>query len=191
LLLLLLCAACGGDEGGDPAAAIDGFDTSAEAGYGPRARLNIAIVAEPEATREAALERLESEDPDVRVAAVYALSITLTAEDANALVPLLESSDPGERVLAAAALLALEDDRALPVLIESLGEDVAIPFGSPPARVWEKARFALLQSTGQDFGLREATTASEAAATVPQWEAWWAEAEATFEIIRAPDQFGQ
>lgn len=187
LLVLALGAACtkGGPVG--PAAAIDEFDTSAKAGFGPRARLSLALVTDPEATRMAALERLKSEDPDVRIAAVYALSITLRPEDADALAPVLKASDPGERVLAAAGMLAVEDRRAVPVLIEALGEDAALPFGSPRARVWEKARFALLQFTGQDFGLREATTGSAAAATVPEWKAWWAQAEASFEVIRAPD----
>lgn len=191
LLVLCLGTACGGGGEVDPAAAIEGFDTSPEAGFGPRARLNLAMVAEPEGSREAALERLESEDPDVRIAAVYALSVTLKPEDADALAPILEASDPGERVLAAAGMLAVEDARAVPVLIEALGENAIIPFGSPPARVWQKARFALLQFTGQDFGLREATTAEEAAAVVPKWESWWAESEATFEVVRAPDPFGQ
>lgn len=195
LAALALPVSCTGGptaQGGEvgPAAAIRGFDTSPEAGFAPEARLALAIISNPEATHDAALELVESEDPDVRIAAVYALSVTLQPEDAEALVPLLDATDPAERVLAAAGMLAIGDSRAVPVLIAALGEEAALPFGSPPARVWEKARFALLQSTGEDLGLREATTASESAATIPAWEAWWSDVEASFEVVPAPDPFG-
>jgi HEAT repeat protein len=192
LLLLVLClaAACG-DDGAvvDPSAAIETFDAAPAAGSRPRARLNAAVLAEPDASREAALDRIESEDPDVRMAAAYALSITLRPEDADVLAPLLESSVAGERVLAAAGLLAVGDGRAVPVLIEALVLEDRLPFGSPQLRVWEQARFALLSFTGQDFGLRSAATASEAAATAPAWESWWATAESSFEGVRAPGRF--
>ncbi len=192
VLALGLVGCVGGDDSDEdgPRAAIEGFDTSVQEEFGPRARLNLALVTDPDATRAAALDLLGSEDPDVRIAAVYALSVTARPEDASALEPVLESADPGERVLAAAGLLALEDARSVPVLIQALGEDAALPFGYPAARVWEKARFALLQSTGQDLGLREATTAAEAAATIPAWEAWWEDAEASFEVVPAPEPFG-
>lgn len=193
LLLLALVTACGGsggDAGVDPTAAIEGFDASAQAGSRPRSRLNTAVLAEPDASREAALEQLEAEDPDVRIAAVYALSLTLKAEDADALAPLLESQDSGERVLAAAGMLSLGDGRAVPVLIEALGIEDPLPFGAPPLRVWEQARVALLSFSGQDFGLGEAATAEEAEATAPDWESWWADAEASFEVVRAPELFG-
>lgn len=170
-------------------AAIEGFDIS-DSGFESRALLSLAIVTEPEETREAALDLLESDDPAVRIAALYALSVTARPEDADALASGLEFADPGERVLAAAGLLAAADPRAIPSLIQGLGEDSALPFGFPPPRVWESARFALLQSTGQDLGLRAATTAAEVAATIPAWEAWWAEAEASFEVVSAPDPLG-
>lgn len=184
-----LTACTGGNGGGDEAsrAAIETFDASDPAGVTSRARLNLAIVSDPGSTREAALELLASGDADVRIAAVYALSVTALPEDVEVLAPFLEEPDPGERVLAAAGMLALEYPRAVPVLIEALGDDVALPFRFPPAHVWEAARFALLQSTGQDLGLRDATTADEAAATIPAWEAWWADAEATFQVVHAPD----
>lgn len=191
LALPVACTSGQSDQGGEvgPAAAIEGFDASPEAGFAPEARLSLAIVSDPEATHDAALELVGSDDPDVRMAAVYALSVTVRPEDADALAPFLEATDPGERVLAAAGMLALEDSRAVPVLIAALGEEAVLPFGSPRAAVWEKAKFALLRSTGQDLGLREATTASEAAATIPAWEAWWADAGSTFEVTSAPDPF--
>lgn len=193
-LLLLLTPGCGDEESGtediDPAAAIQGFDADTGAGSWPRARLNNAVLAEPQASREAALEGLSSDDADARMAAVYALSLTLQSEDADALAELLQSQDAGERVLAAAGMVAVGDSRAVPVLIESLDIEDPLPFGSPPLRVWEQARIALLRFTGQDFGLQQAATAEEAAATKQEWEAWWAEAEASFEVVRAPGLFG-
>jgi hypothetical protein len=192
VLFLILGAACSGDDAVkvDPAAAIQEFDAAPEAGSWPRSRLNSAVLADPQGSRAAALERLESKDPGVRIAAIYALSITLEPGDADALAPLLESSDAGERVLAAAGMLAVGDERAVPVLIVSLGIEDPLPFGAPPLRVWEQARIALLSFTGQDFGLRESATIEEAAATQSDWEAWWAEDEASFEVVPSPSRFG-
>jgi HEAT repeat protein len=193
LLILCLAAGCGGGGGDeptvDPSAAIQGFDAAREAGSRPRARLNAAVLAEPDASREAALAGLKSESPDVRIAAAYALSITMTPEDAEALAPLLESARAGERVLAGAGMLATGEGRAVPVLIAALGLEDPLPFGSPPLSAWEQARFALLSFTGQDFGLRKAATAQEAAATAPDWESWWTTAEGSFEVVRAPGLF--
>jgi hypothetical protein len=192
LLLLAFGTACGsggGDTEADPPAAIEGFDTSDRAGSPPRSRLNSAVLARPDASREAALAQLDAEDADARIAAAYALSLTLEPEDADAFAPLLQSRDSGERVLAAAGMLSLGDRRAVPVLIESLGVEDRLPFGAPPLAVWEKARAALLAFSGQDLGLRAADTAGEAEATARAWESWWADAEASFEVVRAPGPF--
>jgi hypothetical protein len=189
-LALVLVGCTGGEDGessDDARAAIEGFDASPEAGFGPNERLGIALIAHPEETHEAALDLLASGDPDVRIAAIYALSVGVRPEDAEALAPILKASDPGEQVLAAAGLLAVGDARGIPVLIQALGEDAILPFGAPPAHVWEQARYALLQSTGQDLGLGAATTAEEAAATVPAWESWWSEVEGSFEVVPAPE----
>jgi HEAT repeat protein len=144
------------------------------------------VLAEPDAAREAALDHLESQDADARIAAVYTLSITLEPDDADALAPLLESTNPGERVLAATGMLAVGDGRGVPALIAALEIEDPLPFGSPPLRVWEQARFALLSFTGEDLGLREAAIAQDAAATAPEWESWWASAEGSFKVVRAP-----
>jgi HEAT repeat protein len=188
LAILLLAVGCGGsgDTAVDPSAAIESFDAAREAGSRPRAKLNAAVLTEPDATREAALDHLDSQDPDARMAAVYALSITLQPDDTDALAPLLESDRSGERVLAATGMLAMGDGRAVPVLIEALRLEDPTAFGSPPVRVWEQARFALLSFTGQDLGLREAATAQDAAATAPEWESWWASARGSFDVVRAP-----
>ncbi len=192
LLILFLAMGCGGgsdDSAVDPSSAIESFNAAPEAGSHPRSRLNAAVLTEPDATREAALELLESQDPDARIAAAYALSITLQPDDADALAPLLEADDPGVRVLAATGMLAVGDVRAVPELMAALELEDPLPFGSPPLRVWEQARFALLSFTGQDLGLREAATARDAAATVSDWQAWWGSAERSFEVVRAPGLF--
>jgi HEAT repeat protein len=189
LLILILAVGCGGgsdDTAVDPSSAIESFDAAPEAGSHPRSRLNAAVLAEPDATREAALDLLESQDADARIAAVYALSITLQPDDADTLAPLLEADSPGERVLAATGLLAVGDGRGVPVLISALDVEDPLPFGSPPLRVWEQARFALLSFTGQNLGLREAATAQDAAATAAEWESWWASMEGSFEVVHAP-----
>jgi hypothetical protein len=189
LLILFFAVGCGGgsdDSAVDPSSAIESFNAAPEAGSRPRSRLNAAVLTEPDATREAALELLASQDPDARIAAAYALSITLQPDDADALASLLESGSPGERVLAATGMLAVGDGRAVPVLISTLDVEDPLPFGSPPLGVWEQARFALLSFTGQDLGLRKAATAQDAAATAPEWESWWASAEGSFEVVRAP-----
>jgi hypothetical protein len=189
LLILIFAVGCGGgsdDVAVDPTVAIERFDATPDAGSRSRAHLNAAVLAEPDATRQAALDNLEAQDADVRLAAAYALSITLQPDDADALAPLLESSSPGERVLAAAGMLAVGDGRAVPELIAALELDDQLPFGSPRLRVWEQARFALLSFTGQDLGLRDAATMRDAAATVSEWQSWWASAEDSFKVVRAP-----
>jgi hypothetical protein len=189
LLILFFAVGCGGgsdDSAVDPSSAIESFNAAPEAGSRPRSRLNAAVLTEPDATREAALELLESQDADARIAAAYALSITLQPDDADALAPLLESDSSGERVLAATGMLAVGDGRAVSALISALDVEDPLPFGSPRLRVWEQARFALLSFTGQDLGLRKAATAQDAAATAPEWESWWTSAEGSFEVVRAP-----
>jgi hypothetical protein len=185
-LALVACSERGGAV--SRRAAIEAF--GAQSGQAPFAGLSEAIVADPEGTHQAALDLIASGDPDVRIAALYALSVTARPEDAETFAPFLESADAGERVLAGAALVALGDRRSVPVLIDSLGEDDALPFGFPPVPVWREARYALLQSTGQELGLREATTADQAAAAIPAWEAWWTSAGPTFEVVAVPDPLG-
>jgi hypothetical protein len=186
-----LLGACGGGSSNGsektPSRAISEFDASLDAGTGPSARLHLAIAREPESTRRAALEKVGAEDADVRLAALYALAATLEPGDADALAGALESAEPAERVLAAAGLLDLGDGRAVPVLIEALGHDEPLPVGFPRPRTWEHARFALLQNTGQDFGLRNARTMDQARATAAAWKRWWTDAASSFEIVRTED----
>ena len=171
-------------------AAIEGFDVVEAANVGSRAALTIMILTDPESTRATAKNLVGSDDADVRLAAIYALSITLSSGDVDALSPSLESTDRRERVLAAAGLLAVGDARAVPVLIASLDDDTPMALGFPPVHVWERARVALLQATGEDFGLGEAVTAEAAAATIPDWELWWAGTEDDFHVVAVADPFG-
>jgi HEAT repeat protein len=170
--------------------AIEGFDVSEPANVGSRAALTIRILFDPESTRTTAKHLIVADDPDVRLAAIYALSSTLTPADVDALLPILESADPQERVLAAGGLLTVGEARAVPVLIALLADETLIALGFPPVPVWERARVALLNATGQDFGLRGAATRETAAATIPDWEAWWAGAEGDFHVVLAEDPFG-
>jgi hypothetical protein len=192
-VLALGCAACGGgDAGGPPVGqAIEEFDPSPQARPRSLARLSVAAATEPEATREAALERLEAEDPDVRLAALHALGLTLEGDDSDALAAFLDSERPGERLLAASAVLSVGDARGVPVLIDALDDDRLLPIRAPSLPAWEQARFALLAFTGEDFGLRGAGDLPAAAATKPDWERWWTEAAPSFEVVRAPARFSR
>lgn len=201
VVVVLLGAACGGGGDGakrdaagdevDVGAAIEGFDATAGDDFERRARLDRALLADPAASRLAALEHLTSGERDVRLASVFVLSQTLRPEDAGALAGVLESEDPAARVLAASAMLSVGDAGGVDVLIELLGARDEVPFGRPAREVWRHARFALLSFTGQDFGLREAGTAADAAATASDWGTWWVEAAPTFEVVRTPSRFSQ
>lgn len=201
MLACLLTACSDGDQAGEVTstsvasdaqvvAAIEGFDVAEPANVGSRAALTIAILTDPESTRATAKNLVGSDDPDVRLAAIYALSITLSSVDVDAFSPILESTDPRERVLAAGGLLAVGDARAVPVLIALLDDDTPMALGFPPVHVWERARVALLRATGEDFGLSEAVTPEAAAATIPDWEVWWAGAEDDFHVVPVADPFG-
>jgi HEAT repeat protein len=181
--LAFVAAACGGGEESEPAATVDAvaaleaFDGAQQARQRSFSRLNAALAAEPAATREAALSRLETDDRDLRLAAVYALGLSLEARDADRLAPFLESGLEAERVLAATALLSVGDGRAVPVLIEALESEELLPLANP-TRVREQARFALGSFTGESFGLDRAA-----------WGAWWDQVESSFSVVRAPDRF--
>jgi HEAT repeat protein len=161
----------------DAVAALEAFDGALQARHRSFSRLNAALAADPAATREASLSRLESGDRDLRLAAVYALGLSLEGGDADRLAPFLESGSEAERVLAATALLSTGDGRAVPVLIEALESEELLPFANP-TRVGEQARFALSSFTGESFGLDPAA-----------WRAWWDEVAGSFAVVRAPDRF--
>jgi hypothetical protein len=193
VVLVLSCAACGGgeDDGQAAAAAVDEFDPSPQARPRSLARLSVAAATEPEATREAALEKLGAKDPEVRLGALHALGLTLERGDSELLAPFLKSESPEERLLAASAVLSVGAAEGVPVLIDALDDERPLRIRTPSLPAWEQARFALLAFTGEDFGLREAEDLAAAAATKPAWERWWTQAEPSFEVVRAPARFSR
>ena len=150
VLALLALPACGGDgdgsaDGADASAAIEQFDSSARTRARSLAQLNLAVATNTEGVRAAAFDGLESDDPDVRLAAVYALGLASTPDDLEVLAPVVElPSDAAPRLLAATAALALGHVAALPVLIEALDDETSLPVQVPALQAWEQARFALL-----------------------------------------------
>jgi HEAT repeat protein len=171
------CTGGGGEDAGAPAGpaeAIEGFSFDAAAVDASFRSIHALERDDPASLREAAMERLDSTDPPVRFAAVYALS--LTAEDgpsADALVELLTAERANERLLAAAGLLTLGRPEAIPVLIAALDDETWVDLRDPPAHAWELARSLLLAFTDQDLGLAGAQGFEDVAATKTAWQEWW------------------
>lgn len=131
--------------------------------------------------RAAALDGIDAVDPDARYVAVYALSLTATAESVAELAHVMVSGAPWERLLAATALAGLGDRDAVPVIIAFLSDDDSFPYWEPPTTYWKYARRQLLSMTGEDFGLSAALDSTSAAATIPAWTQWWAVNGAAFQ----------
>lgn len=191
VLVGLALAACGGggeDAAVDARAAIQGFGEAE--GNVELAELNVAVALDPEGVREAGLELLGSEDPDVRFAAAYGLATAgIEAGDADALRPLLENEDEALRLLAAEALARAGIGDGVPVLVSLLSSDRPLGF-SDGLQVWMVARRTLLEVTGEDLGLEAATDVEAAAATIPDWESWWTDAAGSFTPAPAEPAFG-
>jgi hypothetical protein len=193
--VVLACSACGGGGGGgedrkiDARVAIEEFDSSTRARTRSLSRLTRAIVTDRAGVREAALDSLDAEEADARLAAVYTLGLVLEPPDADALASSLGAVEPGERLLAAAALASLGDGRGVPVLIAALDGSDLLPLSAGGVHAWQQARFALLAFTGRDFGLRAARTHAAAAATKSRWEAWWSANASSFRVVRAKGRF--
>jgi len=177
LVMALAVAACGGGDGADAGEAIEGFGDAPNDGLGLSA-LNQAAHRDPEDARSAALDAVDSDDPEVRFAAAYALSLTgIAAGDAEVLRGLLADDDVRIRLLAAQTLAGAGFGDGVPVLISLLASDEPLRDG---LRVWEVARRTLLDVTGQDLGLVAATDVEAATATIPAWAQWWDSASETF-----------
>jgi len=182
ILLLLTLAACGGSGGngevGSPEQAILAFDSaplkrepSLRAVYGH-------IHARPAELREAALNHLRDDDPDVRYASLFALAMTAErGVSLDALRPFLGSADPSERLMAAGTLVAKGEKAGLPILIEALTSTA--PLRYEPSRLgWEFARSALIEFTDEDMGLLARPGARwEPEAVRARWRAWWEKSE--------------
>jgi hypothetical protein len=193
LLLVTAFAAvatsCGGSDGSRPAAkgAIDGFST---------ARLERSLtqldgwaLKDPGRLRAAALAQLDTADPGRRFAALYALTLTADRSSAEALRAALTRKSSTERLLAAAALVGLGDTSGLPSLIDGLSSSDTLAYWDPPESAWAFAKEVLLASTGQDLGLRQATTLAAATAAQPAWRQWWAAQGPAF-IPHTSSRFG-
>jgi len=173
LTLVLAAAAalsgCGGHgrRAIGPEQAVAGFSAAPTHVNASFAALDRLALRDPAGLRSAALAKLSSKDPNVRYAAVYALSLTATkGASLDALVPILRSRDVTERILAAETLTAQQDKRGVPVLIDELDSKVFFAHWAPPRRAWEEAQRALLRFVPADPGLRHAGKAA--------WRRWWA-----------------
>jgi hypothetical protein len=137
--------------------------------------LNRAILDDPGGVAQMGIASLPAEDVQVRYAAVYALSLTADASQAEALLPALQDPDGRLRTIAAGALIGLGRKESIPILIAALSSDDAIPYSEPPTAQWQLAYRALNYYTGQDFGFQAAGEADAAgrAAAAQAWQAWW------------------
>lgn len=153
--------------------AVVGFDPSLNA----RTELGLIHAAagqDHETLRKVALDQLASDNPDVRWAALYALSVVVQPGDpegSSALMQSLGSSDVDERLAAAGGLIAVGEKAALPVLIALLESTETTQYIVMPS--WRVARGLLLAHVKQDLGLRDADTGRKAAAAKPAWQNWW------------------
>jgi hypothetical protein len=173
-------AGCGSHRHVDAAKAISGFDPGRRALDTSFARVDAAAESDPGGTRAAALSHLSSPGLPEHFAAVYAFGLTATASNRNELRLLLRSRHLTDRLLAAAALARLRDHAAIPPLIASLDSSAPVEYWAPALPAWRFARLVLLERTGQDFGLRGASTASTARAAAVRWRSWWQANSASF-----------
>jgi hypothetical protein len=104
VLLAFALAACSGGDDGAAGEAIPGFSKAPNEGLG-LSGINQAAHRDPEGARSAALASVDSDDPDLRFAAAYTLSLTgIDAGDVDALRGLLKEEDVRIRLLAAQTL---------------------------------------------------------------------------------------
>jgi hypothetical protein len=156
-------------------AAVESFDPSlnarAEVGL-----INAAARQDREALRAVALEQLSANNPEVRWAALYALSVVVEPGDSEGIAALEEflvSTDVDERLAAASGLVVVGEKAAVPVLITLLESTETTEYVVMPT--WRIARGLLLAHVMQDLGLRGAENGRAAAAAKPAWQSWWDE----------------
>ncbi len=156
----------------DPATAIAHFDGGDPSTF-LELELLIAHPASHPASAQAAVREISASDTDTRFAALYLLTNTGTPVYTPALMAALADPDNGLRAIAAGGLIGWGEKAAIPVLIESLTYEGSLPHSDPSAPIWILAQDALPFYTGEDFGLRTATTSAAALASVDAWRAWW------------------
>lgn len=105
------------------------------------------------------LPLLKQDNSYAQWAGLEALGPIITQADAGqqekikqALLPLLESRKPSIRAYAAYALLYLGEKKALPVMVELLGNTDRLLASEPPAQICNVANSALVRHTNEDFG---------------------------------------
>jgi subtilase family serine protease len=91
------------------------------------------------------LELLNSLDPKIRWAAMYALSRLALPEDIEDLAKGLNDPDVGIQVITAATLLGLGDERGTNILEEAANSDLMFPYTNPPEALGDYADWVLEQ----------------------------------------------
>ncbi len=91
------------------------------------------------------LELLNSLDPKIRWAAMYALSRLALPEDIEDLAKGLDDPDVGIQVITAATLLGLGDERGTNILEEAANSDLMFPYTNPPESLGDYANWVLEQ----------------------------------------------
>jgi hypothetical protein len=166
---LVTLVACGGEsEQGEPVVIPEPADAVRRFDPGqPEAsldRLNRASFAEPSSIRSLG-PFIQDADPDRRWAAIYLAALLVTEERAEVLRPALADEDPSLRVMAAGGLARLGVIESVPVLIEGLRSEEALPYSDPPRPTAELALEALTAYTDRSFD------------DPAEWERWWTEVE--------------
>jgi len=123
------------------------------------------LIAFGELAVDPILEELPKTDPRTRANLVYVLGFIGGTSAHRATVGFLKDEDPGVRYEAAAALLAMADWSAVPVLISFL--DVS------DRHLRYKAFQVLKGTTRQDFGYHFDAALEERGPAIARWQSWW------------------
>lgn len=141
------------------------------------ARLDLLIL-NPDRHEEAATAaaaHVNDSDPDVAFAAIYLLGLTGDATNTGALSRALENEHLALRTVAAGTLIGWGAADAVPILINALDSRETIPHSEPITPIANLAIEALPHYTGEDFGLRTATSLEDLTVAKSEWEAWYEE----------------
>jgi hypothetical protein len=105
---------------------------------------------------------LDSEDPNVRWAALYVIAnLTDTEDEIGVLTPILEDDEVIFSVMAAGSLAGLGVVDAIPALIRGLSSTAELPYSDPPQPLSSFALLTLEHYTGETFD------------DADDWQAWW------------------
>ncbi|MBU7018821.1 MAG: HEAT repeat domain-containing protein [Theionarchaea archaeon] len=127
----------------DVSAIIDKIDVSDPQSY--HAAEELVSLGRPAVP--ALLGLLNSLDPKIRWAAIYALSRLALPEDIEDLAKGLDDPDVGIQVITAATLLGLGDERGTNILEEAANSDLMFPYTNPPDALGDYASWVLEQGT--------------------------------------------